>query len=242
MKKVFIVLAVIVIVIAAGIWFLYSNLNSLVAGMIEKYGSEATQTSVTVSEVDISISDSKGSIKGLTVANPDGFDAASAFEMDDITLDINVESLRSSPIIIEEIRVMAPVVYAEFTGSGSSNLNQLRKNVEEYTADKTGEAETEKKQKRLIIRKFIFEEGKIEMDATALGAGERTVTLPEIRMTDIGGEKGATPGEIASIILKSVAGKAASRVAGSELKSIIENKLGDEGAEKAKELIKNMID
>ncbi|MFO7915154.1 MAG: hypothetical protein R6U43_05630 [Candidatus Krumholzibacteriales bacterium] len=242
MKKVLIILAVIVVVIAAGIWLLFSNLNSMVAGMIEKYGSEATQTSVTVSEVDISISDSKGSIKGLNVANPEGFAGASAFDMDNITLDINVESLRSSPMIMEEIRVMAPVVYAEFTGGGSSNINQLRGNVEEYTAGKGDEAETEKEQKRLIIRKFIFEEGEIEVDATALGAGKRTVTLPEIRMTDIGGEEGATPGEIAAIILKSVAGKAVSQVANSELKSIIEKNLGGEGAEKAKELINKALD
>lgn len=242
MKKVLIVLAVIVVVIAAGVYFLLSNLNSLVAGMIEKYGSEATQTSVTVSEVDISLRDSKGSIKGLVVANPEGFDAANAFEMDDITLDINVKSLRGSPMIIEKIRVTAPVVFAEFTGSGNSNLNQLRKNVEEYAADKGGKAEEDGEAKRMIIRKFIFEKGKIEVDATALGAEKRTVSLPEINMTDIGGEEGATPGEIAAIILKSVAGKATSRVADSELKSVIEKKLGDEGAEKAKELIKNVVE
>jgi len=242
MKKVLIALAIIVVVIVVGIYFLFSNLNSMVAGLIEKYGSEATQTSVTVSGVDISLRDSKGSIKGLVVANPEGFDAANAFEMDDITLDINVESLRGSPMIIEEIRVTAPVVFAEFTGSGSSNLNQLRKNVDEYTEDKVGETEEDGEAKRMIIRKFIFEKGKVEVDATSLGAGKRIVTLPEIRMNDIGGEKGATPGEIAAIILKSVAQKAASRVANSELKSVIEKKLSDEGAEKAKELINKIVE
>lgn len=242
MKKALIVLAVIVVVIAAGVYFLLSNLNSLVAGMIEKYGSEATQTSVTVSDVNISIRDSRGSIKGLTVANPEGFEAANAFEMDDITLAIDAQSLRGSPLVVEEIRILSPVVFAEFAGSGSSNINQLRKNVEEYTAERAGEEETGKEEKRITIKKFIFEEGKIEVDARALGAGKRTVTLPEIRMNDIGGEKGATPGEIAAIILKSVAQKAASRVANSELKSVIEKKLSDEGAEKAKELINKIVE
>jgi len=242
MKKALIVLAVIVVVIAAGVYFLLSNLNSLVAGMIEKYGSEATQTSVTVSDVNISIRDSRGSIKGLTVANPEGFEAASAFEMDDITLAIDAQSLRGSPLVVEEIRILSPVVYAEFTGSGSNNINQIRKNVAEYTAGKGEETEEKEAERRLVIREFIFEEGRIEVDASALGAGTRTVTLPEIRMNNIGGEEGATPGEIAAIILKSVAEKAASRVAQSELKSVIEEKLGGSTGEKAKDLLKKAVD
>ena len=241
MKKVLIVLAIVVVVIVVGVYILLSNLNSIVAGMIEKHGSEATQTAVTVSEVDISIRDSKGSIKGLKVANPEGFDAASAFEMDDITLAIDAQSLRGSPLVVEEIRILAPVVFAEFTGKGNSNINQLRKNVDDYTAGKKGEAEEETGEKRMIIKEFIFEEGRIEVDASALGAGKRTVTLPEIKMTNIGGEEGATPGEVAAIILKTVAGKAASRIAGSELKSVIEEKLSGSGAEKAKDLLKKAV-
>ena len=53
MKKVLITIIVIVVLIVVALVLLFSNLNSLVAKAIEKNGSNVTQTSVTVSGVDI---------------------------------------------------------------------------------------------------------------------------------------------------------------------------------------------
>ena len=86
------VIAIIVIAIAFAVFYLLSNLNSLVAEAIEIHGGNVTDTSVGVSGVDISIREGRGSIKGLTVANPDGFKKGNAFSLGDITVDIDLES------------------------------------------------------------------------------------------------------------------------------------------------------
>lgn len=241
MKKVLIIAVIIIVVVAAAIIFLVSNLDSLVAKMIEKHGSEATGTSVAVSGVEISLREGRGSIRGLEIANPEGFSPQKAFSLDDITLDIDIESLRGEPVVIEEIRVKAPVVFAEITKTGSSNIDQLRKNVQENARGGTEEGDgTESEAKRLRIKKFVFEEGEIRIDGSALGIKERIVKLPEIRMNDIGGEKGATPNEIAVIVLRSVASEAASSVARSGVDELIKEKLGGSVKEKAKDLIKKI--
>ena len=94
--------------------------------------------------------------------------------------------------------------------------------------------------KRIRIKQFVFEKGSVEVDASALGFEKRTITLPEIRLSDVGGSSGAPPGEIARVVLKALAGKAASEVAGSEINRLIEKKLGGSITDKAKKLLKKI--
>lgn len=238
MKKVLIVLVVVIALVAAGFYLLFSNLNSLLAKAIEKNGGDVTQTDVGVSGVDVSIREGRGSIKGLAVASPEGFEAKRAFSLDDITIDIDVKSLRDDPIVIDEIRIMAPVVHAEITEKGLSNIMELRNRVNRYSAGKAGDGGGQAgPAKRIRIRKFIFEQGRIEVDASALGIEKRTIALPGITLENIGGSAGATPDEIARIIFSTLAGKAVSEVASSETSRLIEEKLGGSIKDKAKDLL-----
>ncbi|MBU8922613.1 MAG: AsmA family protein [Bacteroidales bacterium] len=242
MKKALIIISIIIVLIVVGVFMLLSNLNSLVAKAIEKNGTEATQTRVTVSGVELKLRDGRGSIKGLKVASPDGFKASDAFSLQDITVGIDVESLRSEPIVITEILIQAPVVNAEILKNGESNIEELRKRVQAFSGnsssgpvDDSGQAAGQAK--RIRIDQFIFEKGSINIDASELGLEKRTIDLPEIRLSNIGGAEGATPDEITKIILGAVAEKVSAEIAGSELRGLIEDKLGGSIKEKSKELL-----
>lgn len=227
MKKVLIIFVAVVVLIVAGVVYMLSNIDSLVAKAIEKHGSEVTQTSVSVSGVELSLSEGRGSIKGLSVESPDGFDVREAFSLGNITLDIDIQSLRGEPIIIDEIRVSAPVVNVEVKETGASNIDELRKNVEASVGgNSSGGSDSEGKDKKIRIRHFVFEEGSIEVDASAMGLEKRTVTLSEIRLDDIGGADGATPDEITKIILGEVTKKVASEISSSGVKGWLKSKLG----------------
>ncbi len=227
MKKILIVFAGVVVLVVAGLIYLLSNVDSMVEKAIEKHGSKVTRTSVSVSEVEISLSEGRGSIKGLCVESPDGFDVRDAFSLGEITLDIDIQSLRGEPIVIDEIRILAPVINVEVNETGASNIDELRKNIEASIGGKDGgSGDSGGKDKRLRIRKFVFEEGIIEVDASAMGLEKRTVTLPEIRLDDVGGADGATPDEITRIILVAVTKKVASEISSSGAKGWLKSKLG----------------
>jgi len=241
MKKLLIVGVVIIAVIAVVAFLLVSNLDSLIGKVIEKRGSEVTQTSVRVSGVDISLSDGRGSIKGLEIANPDGFNARTAFSLADITIDLDIKSVRENPFVIDEVHIRAPVVYAEITKTGATNIDELLKRVQNYAAGRGGEsAESDKEATRIRIERFVFEKGSIEIDASALGLEKRTIELPEFRLDDVGGANGASAGEIARIILTTVAGKTTSEIAGSEIDRLVKEKLGGSALDKAKDLLKKI--
>ncbi len=242
MKKVLIIVSVIIVLIVVGVFLLLSNLNSLVAKAIEKNGTDATQTSVTVSGVELKLREGRGSIKDLKIASPDGFKASDAFSLHDITVGIDVESLRGEPIVITEILIQAPVINAEILKNGASNIDELRKRVQAFSERFSGGSEDESDQssaqaKKIRIDRFIFEKGSINIDASELGLEKRTIDLPEIRLSNIGGAEGATPDEITKIILEAVVEKVSSEIASSELRGLIEDKLGDSIKDKTKGLL-----
>ena len=240
MKKVALVAIVAIAVIAVVVFYVASNLDSLIAKAIEKHGGEVTQTRVSVAGVKISLREGRGSIAGLEVESPDGFSARTAFSLGDIVLDIDIESVREDPVVIEEIRIRAPVVNAEITKTGGSNIEELRKRIQDYGAG-TGEGGgSGEEAKRIRIERFVFEEGRVEIDPTALGIEKRTLVLPEIRLADVGGAKGAPPDEIVKIILTAVTGKVANEIAGSELDRLIGEKLGGSITDKAKGLLEKI--
>ncbi len=235
MKKVLVAIIIIVVLIVIALVLLCSRLDSLVAHAIEKSGSEVTQTSVRVSGVDLSIREGRGTIRGLTIASPEGFDARDAFSLDEITLDIDVESMREEPIVIDEIRIKAPVINAEITKTGASNIEKIRENVMAYSAG--GGEQSESSEVLMRIELFVFEEGRIEVDASELGLENQTIELPEIRLSDVGGAGGAPPEEIAKIILTTVAKQVGSEMAGSQIDRMIKEKLGGSITDKAKGLL-----
>ena len=74
-------LLLVVIAIGASVFYVINNLDSLVKNAVEKYGSEATQTAVRVESVKITLKEGSSVIKGLSVANPAGFEAKYAFSL-----------------------------------------------------------------------------------------------------------------------------------------------------------------
>ncbi len=131
MKKVVLgAILVLLVTIGFGVYYLLSNLDSIVKSAIEKYGSEATQTSVQVASVKIVLQDGSGAIRGLTVDNPQGFSAPRAFSLGEIATQIDLKSLSEEVPVIEHITIRAPEVFYELNEKGRNNLDSLKKNLQ----------------------------------------------------------------------------------------------------------------
>ena len=214
MKKVILGLAlVIVLALAAGVYYVLTNLDGIVKTAIEKHGSEATQTAVRVDKVRIKLDASTtvgaGTISGLTIANPKGFALSHAFSLGEITTGINLKSLKAEPYIIDEITVRAPQVFVEINEDNKNNLNELKKNLTagaQQAKQKKAADKTAAKEPRLIIKRILFTDGNIKAKVVPLkdkdgNDKEYDLKLPTIKMSNLGGKAGATPTELATIII-----------------------------------------
>lgn len=233
----------IVIAIAGSVYYLLTNLDALIEAAIEKYGSEATQTSVLVDGVKTDLANGAAGITGLTVGNPAGYDLPNAFSLGEIRVGIDLESLQEEPYVINEITVLAPQVFVEVNEDNKTNLNELKNNLTAGSKDnsqdnKPQEAGDSAKEPRLIIRRIVFADGAIQARVAAMENKEYKLKLPSFDMRNLGGSKGATPTEIANEVLKRLTDRASDvvkkQIVDAELKKLKEKAQQKIDEEKAK--------
>ncbi len=203
------------IVIAAVV--LLAGLDTIIKNAIESYGPDMTQSDVSVDEVSVS-SSGEGSIKGMSVDNPEGFESQKAFSLGSIELALDTATVTEDVITIKSIAIRQPSITYEIQKGGRTNFDALMENVNAYVealtggagddgaGDTSGEtAEAEGEGKKFIIEDFLLEGGEVAVVAQGLGLGEISASLPRIHMTNIGKNKGgADAGEIVQIVLAKV--------------------------------------
>jgi len=227
-RKILIIIGVVAVIIIGSVIIMLTSLNRIVAAAIERYGSMVTQTKVSVSSVDISLTAGTGSISGLTVGNPSGFSGTEAFQLGNISAKIDTGSITKDMAVIDNITISGPNILYEINESGKSNINIIKKNVQQFQGqgpsgktenqkkgtEKTGKAEKTEKSVKLLIRKLVIDKGKIDVRIAALDK-PLSVPLPTIVLSNIGGKGGASPEEVGAEILTALTnevGSAASRV------------------------------
>lgn len=200
MKKIILGIALLLfIAIGGGIYYVLHNLDAIVKMAIEKYGSQAIQTPVRVEKVRIKLKEGSASISGLTIANPPGFDAPHAFSLGDINVGIDINSLTGDVIVIREIDIGAPQVFFEINADKKTNLNALSKNLN--TSAKAPPEEKSGAEPKLIIRKAKLSGAELQAKVVPLNNKEYQLILPTITMSNLGGQDGAPPAEIARQML-----------------------------------------
>lgn len=201
-----------VVIIAVGLIFGISNLGPIIKQTVNAYGPRITKTELHVDDVDVSLFSAEVKIKKFFLGNPDGFKTADAMTVDAVFVNVDEGSLTGDTIVIDRIEVKSPQITYEKKARGD-NLNTILRNVAGSAGpDKSAKKEANQKgaEKKLIIRNFIMQQGKVTLVLSAAGIGDKTirVPLPDIHLKDIGREKnGASPAQVFNEILAAVYGK-----------------------------------
>ncbi len=219
MKKVLIPVGALLVIGAAILAYVLTSFDSIVKDAIETYGSMVTQTKVRVSKVEVSLSSGEGKITGLRIANPPGFSSANLFRLGTISFRIDTNTVTRNPVVIDEIVIHAPAVLYEVNGSGISNIETIKRNLEHATGTAERHAaptQAGKEQLKMIIRRLTIEPGRVRIRVATLGGIEQIVRIPRIQLTNIGKKSGgATAGGVAqqiTRILTSAASRAIAKV------------------------------
>jgi uncharacterized protein involved in outer membrane biogenesis len=248
MKRILAVGGVILVLAVAGIlWFASTQLDSMVAQLIETHGSQATGTAVRVGSVSIDVTGGRGTIRGLRVANPKGYSGGDAFQLGEITLGIDLGSIKSSPIVIDELTVSAPKASYEVDAKGRSNFDAIKANLDRGSSSAPAEA-SDSPSPRIAIKRFEFQEGSVSADFRAVDSQREKLEaeLPPVRLQNVGGSKGGTPAELgktlAGAFTRSVAKTVAANEAGRATEKAVGDKLGGDAGKAAGGLMKKIMD
>jgi len=216
-KKILIGLGVLVVIVAVGVFVFLGNLNDIVRAAVEKVGSDMTQTNVVLNEVDIELTSGKGALRGFRVTNPSGFSDDDAFKFDEVSVNIDLSSVRSDPVIIKEVIISGPEVVYEFGDDGDSNLDKLNKAVQSKAGGGGSNSSGGGEAPNIVIESLVLQNGKVAVVAPLLNE-KLSVPLPTVRLKDIGKDgSGATPEEIATQIMDAVLKGAQNAVASAKI-------------------------
>jgi hypothetical protein len=201
MKKwIYIGVGAIVVVIAIIIFGL-SNLGPIIKHAVNSYGPKITKTELHVADVGVSIFSAEAKIKQFFLGNPTGFKTPSAMKVGSVLVNVDEKSLTSNTIVIDRIEVIRPQITYEKMGK-KDNFNTILKNITQTSDSQMRskqESEKEGAGKKLIIQNFIVKEGKVNLELSVYGIGDKQIsaTLPDIHLKDIGKKKnGASPADV----------------------------------------------
>lgn len=223
MKKFLLILLTIIILLAGGICGLYLNLESIVKASVAKYGSQLTGTEVALDGFRLSLRKGEAELKGLRIANPEGYQTPQILSLGSVYVRLDMRSLLKPVIVVEEIRIANPEIAYELKSVAHNNVSDLlaavNKNAaaaaakpaaDQTDATRAGTAKPTVSSggKKVIINALNITGGKVSLGATFGGKGAAaSVPLPAVTLKDIGREKGSQGKgiiETASLILKKI--------------------------------------
>lgn len=191
----------VLVLAVVGVGVVAVSLGKIVKTAVEAAGPKFLGVPVTVDAVVLSPWSGRGTVRGLTIGNPQGFKTAHAVKVGEVSVALTLSSLLTDTVVVESVEVRAPDINWEI-GGGDSNLQRLQKAAADSAARYGGGSAPapkapEKKGKSLLIRDFSVTGGRVGLAATALGGRGLTAALPDIHLKNLGG-KGRSPAEAVS--------------------------------------------
>lgn len=220
MKKLFQVLVALIGILAIGALVLSFSIDGIVKSSIRDTTSEMLDTSVDVDDVAISILDGTGTIKGITIHNPEGFSDNPAVKLQQIKLKVDLYSLLSDTVIVKRIEIKKPEIYFE--------QNNAQNNLKTLSDRLGGSSSTET---NLIVDYLLVQDGLVRVDANIAGKEESAkAKFDRIELEGIGRKGNNTMEQTMRQILEPILEKAAQEAVKEGL------------LDKAKEELKKLLD
>lgn len=238
-KRVLWAAGTVLVVLAAGVLLLMQNLDTLVREAIARYGSEAAGSMVRVVEVDISLREGRGTLRGLTLANPPGYSTAPLFNLDNISIALDRSVLTAEVPVIDDIRVGASAFRYELDGNGRSNLAALQQARSQKHRGEGGKTAAETQApRRYRIKRLEIADGEATLQLGSRGVGQATLRVPGLVLRNLGGQHGLTAQELADTVLDELLKNLEKSVATKGLNRLLQSKPGS----KAVETFKSFLD
>ncbi|ODN43345.1 AsmA family protein [Piscirickettsia litoralis] len=245
-KRIFYGFVILILLLIVGGYFLFSHMDSILRSAVEKIGSETTATTVKLGSLKTSLKEGQVSLGNFTMSNPAGYDSGNVVSFKSVLVSLDPNTATKQTIVLNKVVIKNPYILYEMKGN-SSNLQQIQKNIENYFSSKKqgdkartnrnenagqqeGAKAAAKEQKKFIIKDLEILEGQVKVISPLLKSKEKTVPLPNIRLTNIGsGGPGLSPDQITQQIMNVLvanSGKAAARAGLNQVEDKLKEKAG----------------
>jgi uncharacterized protein involved in outer membrane biogenesis len=209
MKKILTTIVLIVFVLAViAVIIIGVYLGQIVKKVVNTYGPQMTQTTVSVDTVTLSLLTGSASLKGLVIGNPQGYKSPNAISVGKIAVGVDPLTVFANKVVVRSIRLESPSINFE-GGLSGNNLSQILDNVDSSGGKSgpvsTNAATTPASQKKLEVDDLVISGAKADVLITSPVQREVNVTLPDIHLTDLGKDgEGITAADLTRQVLNAI--------------------------------------
>jgi hypothetical protein len=214
MKKLFLAVIVLLLIVGAGVWYFVSfRLDGVIEQRIEQVGTTSFGAPVSVGAVRTDIRNGSLEISEITVANPPGFRNPNAFSLNNIVASVDYANFDIKRVVIDN-----PEIVIEEIG-GETNFSKMLARLESEPSEPSGPPGNEPV---IVIRHFRMNESRAAFESEALDRYS-DLAVDSVELNDIRG----TPTEVAKVIATEVVSEIVSEAATEILKAQARKKLDD---------------
>ena len=151
------------------------------------------------------------------------------FELNNISVKVDLKSLTSDTVIIEDITVDKPAITYEMLSLTQNNIKEIQNNVNSYLnksssndkAETTSETDSADQSagKKVIIRHLAINDATL---SAAAGDKDVSIILPDITMNNIGDDSKKAGSNIPQVIAKIL-----NKILTTATQNVVSQKLGD---------------
>lgn len=204
MKKVFIALAVILVLIGGAFTYVYLNLDELVETAIETAGSNALGTQVTVGSVALDLPGGTASIYDFAVTNPPGYTNADMLRFSELSVALDIQNISAESIHVISVVSRDPFVLYE-NRNGMTNFDAL---AARFDSGEPAETSEEGPQPRIIVDDILIQNitGNLVDDRLPSPV---EVSLGDLELSNLDGEPADLASQVMAPILNQIGRRAA---------------------------------
>lgn len=181
-RKIQVVSALVAVAVLAAV--VYCVAGGRLERMVEAIASQSLRTDVEISRIAIGFSDKSITVRGVRIRNPEGFTVQNALVIGKIR--IAADALTSDTITFNEVAVEGLEVTYELAGA-KTNLGALQGSLKRPA--QSAPQEKAAPAKDVVIKKLEITKGQLIPAISVAGKGASApLSLPDIRMTNVGGK------------------------------------------------------
>ncbi len=213
-KFIFLTIVTLIIVGVVAIFFLWDSALNKVIRNVTTY---LTGTETQLNSTDFSPINGSLNFDRFAIENPSGFSDVSAIAFDEFFVSVDIASISTNKIVVNEVRIVNPIINFELKAPLGSNLGTIKEHIDKVanaqkqpaqnqpttpTQEQTTTTSNEHA-KHIVIRKLTITNATVEARAVA-GTVSTTLTLPPIELNNLGENKLLTVAEIVAIVFNEI--------------------------------------
>lgn len=210
MKKALGIFVLLLLLIAGGAYYMLSGAGDFIRVQMEQQGSKYLDSTVSVSSVDLALTEGRMTINGVKIQNPQGFSDENAFKVDAITLDLG--EIIKEPYVIQTVNINAPEILYEVDKNGNGNLLKLKNNLAANLPKAADEPVTkDSPNPLLIVENVTVSNVRLKLNFEQLATGDLKietkayeVTLPTFNAGPIGNPNGMRADKVGGAVVNAM--------------------------------------